>query len=671
MYPDDAMTWNNRGVAYGHLGRWDNTIADCSKAIELDPNFSHPRITRSNAYHNKKMFDHALTDAEQAVKLDPTEARAWLCRGLAYNGLGKWQEARADFTRSIKLDNRSATAWAGRAKAHGALKQYQEAAADYTSAIALESADLEAFSRRGVLYSKAVERVQRSLRESYDHRGTVYLRDLHDHDKAIQDFDRAIQLDPNRTSAWLGRALVHLERKEWQAAIQDYTQVLQREPEKAKTPELAIIWYQRGFAHARLGQRKEAVADHSRALALDSNLADAWIDRAGAYRELREYEKAVADYTQAIKRKPRNPELLAVRGAIYCEQLKQYDKAIEDFSEAVRLKKDYVAVWYNLGCIYSEQHQYGKAVASFSRALELRPSHFKARMRRGAIYCDKLKQYDKAIEDFSEAAKLEPKSAAIHYELGNVLRKKGDLSGAKAAYRRAIALQPDHVSAHWNLGQLLQSQGEFREALEELRLSQKLGPRDPAWAAFAAKGVKKCERLIDLDKKLPAFQEGKITPSNTERVEFARLCCYKHLYRAAARFYEEAFAKEQKLADDLGAWHRYSAACAAALAGCGVGKDADKLKEKEKACLRGQALGWLRADLVLRVKQLGSGKPADRAAVQARLRHWLEDPDFAGVRGPKALAKLPEAERQLWGQLWDDVGHMLKLAQSKGVAVKK
>ena len=45
---------------------------------------------------------------------------------------------------------------------------------------------------------------------------------------------------------------------------------------------------------------------------------------------------------------------------------------------------------------------------------------------------------------------------------------------------------------------------------------------------------------------------------------------------AAARFYEEAFAAQPKLADDLGAAHRYNAACAAALAGCGQSKDAGK-----------------------------------------------------------------------------------------------
>jgi hypothetical protein len=37
------------------------------------------------------------------------------------------------------------------------------------------------------------------------------------------------------------------------------------------------------------------------------------------------------------------------------------------------------------------------------------------------------------------------------------------------------------------------------------------------------------------------------------------------------------------------------------------------------------------------------------------MRHWLTDRDFAGVRGAESLARLPEAERQAWHQLWADV----------------
>jgi hypothetical protein len=54
-------------------------------------------------------------------------------------------------------------------------------------------------------------------------------------------------------------------------------------------------------------------------------------------------------------------------------------------------------------------------------------------------------------------------------------------------------------------------------------------------------------------------------------------------------------------------------------------------------------LTWLRADLAAWRKQLESDEAKVRPAVQKRMQHWLRDTDLAGVRGPEALAKLPES----------------------------
>jgi hypothetical protein len=53
------------------------------------------------------------------------------------------------------------------------------------------------------------------------------------------------------------------------------------------------------------------------------------------------------------------------------------------------------------------------------------------------------------------------------------------------------------------------------------------------------------------------------------------------------------------------------------------------------------------------------------------MQHWLQDDDFAGVRGEKALAKLPEEERPAWRKLWADVTDLLTTAQGKTSAEKK
>jgi serine/threonine-protein kinase len=123
--------------------------------------------------------------------------------------------------------------------------------------------------------------------------------------------------------------------------------------------------------------------------------------------------------------------------------------------------------------------------------------------------------------------------------------------------------------------------------------------------------------------------------------------------------------------DDLKASHRYNAACAAALASCGVGKDADKLDGEARARLRRQALTWLRADLEAWGRLLGKEPDKVRPLILRNLRHWLTDTDFAGVRGPEGLAQLPEAEQQSWRKLWDDVAATLAKAQNQTTPEKK
>ena len=128
----------------------------------------------------------------------------------------------------------------------------------------------------------------------------------------------------------------------------------------------------------------------------------------------------------------------------------------------------------------------------------------------------------------------------------------------------------------------------------------------------------------------------------------------------AAAWYAEAFAVEPKLAHDPRAFHRYNAACAAALAGTGQGHDADKLREDERARLRKQALDWLRADLAMYATRLQGSDAQDRKIMQKLLEHWQRDDDLIGIRESAALAKLPAGERASAVQLWADVENLLR-----------
>ena len=114
----------------------------------------------------------------------------------------------------------------------------------------------------------------------------------------------------------------------------------------------------------------------------------------------------------------------------------------------------------------------------------------------------------------------------------------------------------------------------YAEALAEFKRGHDMGSKNPNWRYPSAEWVRQAERLVDLDRKLPTILAGKAKPSDAaETLGFAQLCYDKKLHSASARLWSEAFQAQPKLAEDMQADNRYNAACAAALAGSGHGKD--------------------------------------------------------------------------------------------------
>ena len=191
-----------------------------------------------------------------------------------------------------------------------------------------------------------------------------------------------------------------------------------------------------------------------------------------------------------------------------------------------------------------------------------------------------------------------------------------------------------------------------------------------------AEGVIKAERelaelresdpaTVALDARLAANVRGEQQPrDNLERLQLAQRAYDKALHAAAAKLWADALDADPKLAEDRQAQHRYNAACAAALAGSGQGKDVPAPDDAAKAKLREQARAWLQAELAVWTKFVESGPPQARPFIVQTLQHWQNDTDLAGIREAKALEALPEAEREPWRALWAGVDALLARARN-------
>jgi tetratricopeptide (TPR) repeat protein len=276
---------------------------------------------------------------------------------------------------------------------------------------------------------------------------------------AVADCERAMKLDPKLSLAWSARASVHIQRKDWAAAVTDANEALARNSDDVR----ALV--DRGMARHELKELDLAIADFDRAIEI--------LPRGGIY-ALRGLAKgaahnfvgAVADLKRAIKLDP-DPQYLeyllaAAAGVVRTqpdlsarEQAMQglakvnrddIEGAFEDAAMALALDKKEPRAWACRAFARLHSGDLDGAIADFSRTIELDPADAIAAFNRGQC---KLRQNDAAgaQADYELAVARDAGYLDAWVNLGVLRKRAGDLDGALAAQNRAMAIDPEHIGA--------------------------------------------------------------------------------------------------------------------------------------------------------------------------------------------------------------------------------
>lgn len=104
--PNDPVSYINRGFEYLQKGDYVRTLADYSKAIELDGKRWDAFQGRAWAYLRMGKAQEALADAERSLQIKPGEARSLDIRGHVLEALGRREDAVADFRRALAIEPR-------------------------------------------------------------------------------------------------------------------------------------------------------------------------------------------------------------------------------------------------------------------------------------------------------------------------------------------------------------------------------------------------------------------------------------------------------------------------------------------------------------------------------------------------------------------------------------
>ncbi len=276
--------------------------------------------------------------------------------------------------------------------------------------------------------------------------GEVYLTRLKDRNRAIEHFERALELNPRMPDVALSLAQAYVAARKWEKAL-PLLDLLLAETDVAVDPRRAAeIHYQMGLC--------------------SENLFD--------------YDKAFREYQSAAKQRPEHPGILMGLGRLY--QRKQlWQLAKDHFLKVLEVtgerpdmgveEEDLLNVYFALGEVSLELGDLAGAVSYLERVRAARPQDERALAmlttvaeRRGDWAA--VVRYRQALAD----SKTDPfEKFAIWLEIGDIYREKmGNTYGAAAAYKEALEVNPDGRVALLRLFDLYFESGQIEDALYTL-----------------------------------------------------------------------------------------------------------------------------------------------------------------------------------------------------------
>ncbi len=133
--------------------------------------------------------------------------------------------------------------------------------------------------------------------------GTTYEK-LGNHDDAIKELKRALELKPELDGAWLALAGFYQLRGDLQESVNTYAEFLSRFPASPNTAKVNMIL---GVLYAKLGRNDDAINELKHSIELNPNQSSAWVSLGGVYQGKGDLNNAIDTYQQFLTRFPKDP----------------------------------------------------------------------------------------------------------------------------------------------------------------------------------------------------------------------------------------------------------------------------------------------------------------------------------------------------------------------------
>ena len=244
-HPNDALSWNNKGLAHLDLKDYDKAYQSYQQALKANPQDFDALYNMGVTLINLKKYPEAIAMYDRALAVNPNYADAYFSRGQAAHNAGAFDKAVADYNKALELGikNPKNQILVAIGISYTEAKQYDRAVAAFDEAIR-EKPEADYYFRKGNALAASGQMTA-----------------------AIAAYDMAIGLDSTMVDAFnnKGNALASLQR--FAEAIPVFNLALKINPKGANT------MFNLALAKHGLGDRTGACADWQ--LAADNGYSQA------------------------------------------------------------------------------------------------------------------------------------------------------------------------------------------------------------------------------------------------------------------------------------------------------------------------------------------------------------------------------------------------------------
>jgi tetratricopeptide (TPR) repeat protein len=338
--PHHADAYWMRGRVWAYRAEDERAIADFDQAIQLRPNQAPFYVRRALILIRRRHLDKALADCNKAIQLDPKGAGAYVLRSSVQLLRGETQQAQADLDRAIRLDPLEPPD-------HPVIPTERDAGEQ----------DAGAAGARLLLALKMEEAQRAGL--------------------PVDDEEKA-HPEPKTVPEFLDRGLTLLNQKEYNRAIDSFTQAIQLDPNSAKA------YAYRSQAWGAKHHRDHEIADLDQAIQLDPKNTQYRLSRAGSWSAQGRHEQAMVDYEVAIQLEPNNPLLYVARGNEWRRHVK-LDLARADYDRAIQLDPNYIHAYICRALISKQRRAFAQAVVELAAIARMAPDNAEVHRLLGRI----------------------------------------------------------------------------------------------------------------------------------------------------------------------------------------------------------------------------------------------------------------------------------------------